>query len=260
MVTSYLDEVRPNLWGHMLTRRRVEAELADHLMEAVAQLESEGLSRSEAERVAMDRFGSPAEVARAFARSKGVGMATQFTKWSGLAMLVGLPILIAARMYAASSWEFSIGWYAEIASAAGALVLAGLVGMYLRLRGQLGKPGRIGFRAMLAGFVIGMVSSSLWFVVGAQIGLAILLTGAATYVYAMFKTSVFPRSAYALIATGAAGAAVIGFAGVFASVETEWVAAPWGHLFGGAGLMLIGAHLWREVPEEVGGLPPAATV
>ena len=185
-------------------------------------------------------------------------MPTHFTKWSGMAMLVGLPVFIVAGVYASLSWDFSTGWFAEIASVAGALVLVGLIGMYLRLRGQLGKLGRVGFRMMLAGFVIGIVSSSFWFTIGASIGLAILLAGTATYLYAMFKTSAFPKISYALIVLGVVGGAAIGFTGLLTSLDTEWVAAPVGYLLGGTGLMLIGGHLWREAPEEIEDSPPAA--
>ncbi|MGH2806930.1 MAG: permease prefix domain 1-containing protein [Actinomycetota bacterium] len=257
-ITSYVGEVRPDLWGPFWARRRIEAELADHLGEAVERLQEKGLPRSEAERRAVEAFGSPGEVAHAFARSKGIGVPTQFTRWSGLALMVGFPIFLAAMIYADISWAFSIGWFAEIASAAGALVVAGLVGMYLRLRGQLGKLGRIGFRMMLLGFIVGMVSGSLWFVAGGAVGLGIMLTGVATYVYAMFRTSVFPRSAYALIALGAAAAAVIGFTGFFTELDTEYLAGPAGYLLCGAGLLRIALHMWRETPQQQHQPPPPA--
>lgn len=258
LISAYVDEIRPDLWGPFWARRRIEAELADHLTEAVERFESRGFSRSEAEQQAVERFGSPSDVARAFARSKGVGVPTQSTRWGGLAMLAGFPILLASFIYADISWSFSTGWFAEIATTAGALLLIGLIGMYLRLRGQLGKLGRIGFRTMLAGFVMGAVSGSLWFTIGAYVGLGIMLVGVATYVYAMFKTSVFPRSAYALIAVGVAGAVVTGFAGMLLDVNTEYVAGTSGYLLGGAGLMRIALHLWRETPEELRSEPPPA--
>jgi hypothetical protein len=250
-IASYVEKMRPDLWGPFWARRRIETELLDHLSEAVERLEDKGLPRSEAERRAVEAFGSPGEVAHAFARSKGIGVPTHFTRWSGLALMVGFPILVAAVIYADISWSFSIGWFAEIASAAGALVVAGLVGMYLRLRGQLGKLGRTGFRLMLLGFVVGMVSGSLWFTAGAAVGLGIMLAGVATYVYAMFRTSVFPRSAYALIAAGAAAAAVTGFAGFFTGLDTEYLAGPAGYFLCGAGLIRIALHMWREDPDQL---------
>lgn len=259
-ITSYVEEVRPDLWGPFWARRRIEAELADHLIEAVERLQDEGFPRSEAERRAVEAFGSPAAVAHAFARSKGVGVPTHFTKWSGLALMVGFPILLAAMIYADVSWSFSTGWFAEIASAAAALVAAGLVGMYLRLRGQLGKLGRIGFRTMLLGFVVSMVSGAMWFTAGGFAGLGVMLAGVATYVYAMFRTSIFPRSAYTLIAAGAAGAAVFGFIGFFTRLDTEYLAGPAGYLVCGAGLVKIAAHMWREVPDRLGASPPPATI
>lgn len=257
-IISYVEEVRPDLWGPFWARKRIEAELADHLSEAVERLQLKGLPRSEAERLAVEAFGSPGEVAHAFARSKGIGVPTQFTRWSGLALMIGLPILLAAMIYADISWSFSIGWFAEIASAAGALVVTGLVGMYLRLRGQLGRLGRMGFRMMLLGSFVGMVSGSMWFVAGAAVGLGIALTGVATYVYAMFRTSVFPRSAYGLIAAGAAIATVIGFTGFFTGLDTEYLAGPAAYLLCGAGLQRIALHMWRETPHERHQAPPPA--
>lgn len=257
-ITSYVDQVRPDLWGPFWTRKRIEAELTDHLSEAVERLQEKGLPRSEAEQRALEAFGSPGEVAHAFARSKGVGVPTRFTRWSGLALMIGFPILLAALIYADISWSFSIGWFAEIASAAGVLVVAGLIGMYLRLRGQLGRLGRMGFRMMLFGFIVGMASGSMWFVAGAVVGLGIMLAGVATYVYGMFKTSVFPRSASGLIAAGAAAATMIGSVGFFTGLDTEYLAGPAGYLLCGAGLLRIALHMWREIPEQSHETSPPA--
>jgi hypothetical protein len=68
-----VDRMLRTLWGlsrGARHRRRIAEELADHLREATADERAGGLSRDAAERRAVERFGDPSVVARAFPVSR----------------------------------------------------------------------------------------------------------------------------------------------------------------------------------------------
>jgi uncharacterized membrane protein len=109
-IEEYLDELFARLAGPPAEVRRVLAESEAHLRDAVDNELATGASRSEAERAAIARFGSPSDVARAVNRAS-----VQARTVSVLAALAGP----AMRMVAA-------GLIAIGVSAALARVLAGL--------------------------------------------------------------------------------------------------------------------------------------
>ncbi len=70
-IDAYLDRLLVELSGRARNVRRILAEVDDHLHDAVDEGIAEGLSPRDAEQRALDRFGSPAAVARRFARGPG---------------------------------------------------------------------------------------------------------------------------------------------------------------------------------------------
>jgi hypothetical protein len=70
-VEEYLDRLLVELRGRGRDVRRILAEVEGHLHDAMEAAMAEGLSVEDAERRALARFGSPAAVARRFARRPG---------------------------------------------------------------------------------------------------------------------------------------------------------------------------------------------
>src|SRR5688500_10786020 len=173
-------------------RRRIVAELTDHLLETAARFQRQGLSRVLAEKRAIEQLGSPRLVAITFARSKGVGVPTTFTRYSGLAGALGALIVSLAFIWQEFSIQFMHGFFAEISSVGGVLVAISMFGIYFRTRGQLGRVGRFGFRLMFIGFMIGFGSSLMWFGVGAFLGLGVMLVGFFSYFGAVLGSGVLP--------------------------------------------------------------------
>ena len=67
-IERYLEELRAELRHDPLLARRLCEEVADHLAELAAGERSEGMSQHDAEKAAVDRFGSPGPLARQFER------------------------------------------------------------------------------------------------------------------------------------------------------------------------------------------------
>lgn len=66
-IDGYLDRLADMVVLRGRSVRRILCESEDHLRAAVADAESHGMGRAEAERAAIERFGSPARVAHRFA-------------------------------------------------------------------------------------------------------------------------------------------------------------------------------------------------
>ncbi len=88
-------------------RREIVAELADHLADATAALEAEGLSDAAAARAALDRLGSPEDLADALTRARrtprrllaAAGAGTWALATGGLyGLLVGLAVMAVAEL------------------------------------------------------------------------------------------------------------------------------------------------------------------
>jgi hypothetical protein len=69
-IRTYLHTLRRSLWLRGLAEPGTLAELEGHLREAVARGEQQGLGRAEAERQALERFGTANIVAAAFIKER----------------------------------------------------------------------------------------------------------------------------------------------------------------------------------------------
>lgn len=255
---AYSEAVRSNLpFGRRLSGR-ILAEIDDHLSEATESLVERGLSRSDAEREAIQRFGDPDLVAVTFARSRGMGMTTITTRSSGLAaMLLPVSFLAGVMMMSYDGLGDPGHWVGS-----GLLVLAFcqllffMFGLWKRHAGRLGMWGR-------SAMFIAVVSpiASLPFAWGAGVALIgylaiafILLT------IGVWKADEVPKVPMVLLALGPFSVIATGLFGRIVGFD--------GALFFGfgiipvvAGLMRLGYFLWSETEQEeepTGGTPTFA--
>lgn len=209
--------------GRAGTRRRIAEEIHGHLEDAAERYLEHGFDAEAAQHKAIEDFGPPHVVIRSWAESKGIGVVTNFTRFGGLAGIIGVLGLSATFVWAEISWSFSIGWFAEVALTFAAFLAIGRVALYVRLRGKLGRYGRAGFRMILGGLIVGFVSSMLWFTPGGGVALAMLTVGAAMSVIGALRAEVVPRGPLLLWATGFVVAVVAGFSGMAAgSTPVPW--------------------------------------
>lgn len=258
-VGAYLARLEPDLYGTRFTRKRIAQEIRIHLEEAVTAELERGLSPEEAQSEAIKRFGSPRVVINSWADSKGIGMVTNFTRFGGLAGIIGAIGLVGTFIYADISWSFSIGWFAEIALGFGTLLAMGMLAVYMRLRGKLGRYARIGFQLIAAGLVVGFGSSMLWFVPGGVVGITMLITGAGLYLVGALRADVLPRLPLRLWTAGVVLSAIIGMGGSLIGVDTGYVASGLGYWAFITGWVMLGSHLWSERPQADSSSFPLTT-
>jgi hypothetical protein len=101
LIDVYLAQVRGGLAGRR--SERILAEIEDHLRERADHLMvADNSDPYEAERDAVEAFGDPAVIARAF-DDEGGAMPTKFTHWSGLCGMLALPTLLLSFAVTPSS-------------------------------------------------------------------------------------------------------------------------------------------------------------
>lgn len=258
-VGVYVAQLRPDLFGRARTRRRIADEIQGHLEDAAERYVDEGWDVDAAQKKAIADFGQPQVVIRSWAESKGIGVVTNFTRFGGLAGIVGALGLSLSMAWSEISWTYSIEWNAEVSLTFAAFLAMGTLALYLRLRGKLGRYGRIGFRTILAGLVVGFGSSVLWFAPGGAVALGMLVAGVSLYLYGALRADVVPRGPLLLWVAGFVVAVVVGFGGMIAGVDTGYVVMAVGYGLFDIGWMWLGWHLWNEKgsAEEA---PEAVTV
>jgi hypothetical protein len=249
LIESYVEQMMPDLYGAFWMRRRIKQEITEHLSESVDRLQMRGLTRTEAEARAVEQFGAPSLVAREFAQMKGIGVPTNFTRWSGIALILGVVTIAVALAWQAVSTSFEHSAFGPMAMSGLVLFAVGLIGIYVRLRGQMGRTARIGSRLLLIGFPGALLSSAFWFGPGALFGMALAITGAAIYFVEMYRSGILPRGAAGLVIIGFAGALIVGLAGMYLDFDGNAAAAA-GQAITVAGFVWIGIHLWSEQPSQ----------
>lgn len=238
-------------------RKRIAAEITDYLVESTDAYEETGLSRREAERRAVEAFRPPYVVARSFAESRGVrAMATRFTRWAGLAAIVGaLLVGLSITVQAASSWTTT--WTDGVGGIGGALMGVGLVGLHMRQRGTYGAIGRCGFRLIVAGFVATVASALTWFTPGWVVAMVVVAVGIIMIGAASYRADVLPRLAVAALSVG--GALAIGLNALHEVIMATEAANSAVNLTASAGIaalaagwLWLGSFLWSETASEPG--------
>lgn len=242
----FVSEIRSELYGPWWTRRRIAAEFRDHLVDSVDSLSGGGITRREAERAAVDRFGSAALVARSLAHARGVGIPTELTRWGGAALVLGAVVLAPASIGQEFSESFRHGAYAEVSFVPQLLCGLGIIAMYRRVRGNLGVWGRRGFQLIVAGLLVGFVSSLAWFDPGGWLGLAVMGTGIAAYLNAVRRTNELPKAAVATLAVSVAATFVVGVSGTLLGTDTGGTALVIGSIGVTVATSWLGVWLWTE--------------
>lgn len=176
LIDTYLRELAERLrW-----RRDVDElidELGDHLWATVEGLELAGENVDDAQRAALDRFGSVECVATAVATTPlgGVALPTRFTRRAGLAAVMGAvawPIVVVAwwlsEVVEQRAGRFDGG--ARVAYMVGGVALLAATGLtalvVLGLNRRHGGIGLAGVGAVICAFLAVGLSFFGWFVIG----------------------------------------------------------------------------------------------
>ena len=95
----YLGELARELRRHGLVEFRIIEETREHVIDAIDAGQRRGLTLAEAEREALERFGSPTSVAATFAKDKGRAL-------NALVLAVGIAVGVAiAYVDSRPNWD-----------------------------------------------------------------------------------------------------------------------------------------------------------
>lgn len=256
MIGRFVAETRRELYGPWWTRRRMAEEFEVHLLDSVEALKRQGCPSGEAERVAVERFGSPVAVARSLAHSRGVGLPTQLTRVGGVAVALGAIAVASIDVVHELSESFRYSAYGDLAVPARLLLVLGVLAMYRRVRGNLGVWGRRGFQLLVAGTIAGFTSAMLWFEPGGWVALAVIAVGLGMYLTGVIRAQVLPLRAVVALTATAAAAFAIGLAGTVTGADTGRAAQMVGSIGFALSMVWIGVTLWAE--RSGGPSEPAA--
>lgn len=250
-IDTFVSMLEPNLVGSARLRRRLAEEMRGHLEDAAERYSARGLSPSEAQQRAIEDFGPPEFVVGAWAESKGVGVPTTFTKYAGLAGIVGALGLGTSLMYQQMSESYSHGMFAEVSLSFLALFAVSLVALYMRVRGKLVPYGRLGTRVAIIGFLAIVVSLRVWFAPGALLGMIAIFVGLGAFFVGTIRSGVVPRGPVAIWIAGIGATFVVGLVGSLLEFDAGIAAALVGIAALTIGWAWLGLHLWsEEVPLE----------
>lgn len=261
VIGDYVSKIEPDLPLGRRMRTRIKEEITDYLHEAIDAGIAEGLSAADAKQHAIERFGRPHVVARAFAESRGVkAMATTFTRWAGLMSIVGA-VLIAASLGSQFVLGFHQIWADGLGGGGVLALLIAVTGMHFRQRGTYGGLGRIGFRLLFLGFGLMGVALPFWNGLLFFSGELILVAGLISVGIASWRAAILPRVPLALIPLGIA---VLFLGGSFD--ENTAIAGQAADLLAYLGIVSIavafgwiGIALWSETPTDPSESPIVAT-
>lgn len=273
MIARYLVDLRSALRWHPQVDDLV-TEASDHLIECTVRLESTGHDPATAQALALERYGDPTVVARAFASPKtgGITMPTKTTRSAGAAALwaaagwLGLAIgvfpYLAVVLWVSDGWEGAWALMIVLAGASTAATLVFLNGLLLRGGGSYTGTAYWSMGLGIAALVLLLLVTWAW-----PFGVVPLAVAFALAVRRLHAAHAGTGMADWLVAVGwPVGCAVflileaLGF-GPAAEFGNYPRANAIGFLVGAAlfsaGLVRIGSRLRHEEPGE---LPvPAAT-
>lgn len=255
LIEAYLAELRREL-GRRHDADDIVAEVADHLCEVADWHADRGMDHLTAERHALGQFGTSTIVARAFAQhGKGIAMPTSFTRRSGLlwllsAMLLASGFVLIMHESWRGAWDATVYAYGAILIGAGiAALLGGMVGVWRRHGGSLGRVGLTGL--VLTGVAVLPGTFLTWFT---PIWMTLLALGCVAFAVAVARAGVVSPVASGVMAAGiiiVTGAMWAGGPLETFSDRYLWAAPGWaGGLAFVAGCAWLGYQLWMESPAE----------
>jgi hypothetical protein len=267
LIDRYLAALQDKL-GQAPDAGDILAEAEDHLRETAISYRQDGLDAEGAETRALEAFGSPQLVARAFAnarRTKGLAMPTTFTRRAGVAAIASPLLLLAGLLLErAEEWTtatWTSGWYFAGNTAtllALALLLVAMVGIRARHGGALGSLGLVGLALVGLGtlVVLAQLSWALLF------WLVPLSVGVALFAAAIIRAHLLSRLAATLYGSGLLLTAALPlgqeFAGQDANGTPLWPYGLVGVAIFGIGLTWLGWQLRTERPVDTDhGMAPA---
>ncbi len=171
-------------------------------------------------------------------------LSANIVRWSGPAAVLGgllwiIPILLTA-MKPEHSRRGPEGFAVLLLLAALLLIGIGVLGIYLRQRGESGPLGTIAVAVAALGIAMMVPGRFMEPVIFFQVGRLLFLAGLVLFVFAVFVANVMPLGAALLLIVGTLSLAVFNFGD-----ERIW----FGALFGAAWIW-IGQALWsrRDAP------------
>ncbi|WP_219471813.1 permease prefix domain 1-containing protein [Nonomuraea rhizosphaerae] len=175
LIDDYVSELDRALAGPSGAKRDLVVEARDSLADAADALESDGLARAEAERLAVREFGPITDIAPGYQRE----LTAMAGRRLGLLLLITVPVAALAwsmiwRFYPTDSvsWANRPDWYSPVSRALDLLQLA--VGLYGGLCVfALGRGTRWIRRPQLVTRWLGIV---VWLALPVTWGLSLLLT------------------------------------------------------------------------------------
>ncbi|HVF52589.1 MAG TPA: permease prefix domain 1-containing protein [Actinomycetota bacterium] len=245
----FLARLEPDIVGHARLRRRLVEEMRGHLEDSTQRHLEQGLKINEAQRMAISDFGPREVVVGLWAESKGVGVPTTFTRFAGLAGIIGAAGLGITLLYHDMSVSFSRGAFAELALSFLVLLAISFVALYMRVRGKLLPYGRIGSRLMIAGLILTVVSNWLWFAPTAFGGFIAMPVGLGLYLLGAMRSGVVPRRPIAIWIGGLLAAFSLGALDLFLQIDAGPLAPAVAMTAFVVGWIWLGAHLWSETPN-----------
>lgn len=245
LIDVYLTQVR----GGLAKRRseRILAEIEDHLRERADHLILTGnRDPYEAESEAVEAFGDPSAIARAF-NDEGGAMPTKFTQWSGLCGMLALPTMLLSNVVTPGTTPGPNGkdGFPVLLPLVLVLMIVGFAGLVVRTRGAFGRVRGAAISVLL---VLGTALSPIarGGVVGGTIVAGLWLAALALVAEVLIREATLPRPATVMFVAAVMASSLL------SPTSLEKQSLPY-YLCAAAGVtgwMWLHYTLWSERPAS----------
>ncbi len=242
LIDVYLAQVR----GGLAKRRsdRILAEIEDHLRERAHHVMAAGdRDPHEAEREAVEAFGDPAVIARAF-NDEGGAMPTKLTHWSGLCGMLALPTMLLSSVVTPepTPGPDARDGFPVLLPLVLVLMILGIAGLVARTRGAFGRVRGTAISVLVVlGIVLSPIARGM---VGGTIVAGLWLAALALVAEVLIREAVLPRPATIMFAAAVMTSAIL------SPTSLEKQSLPY-YLCAAAGItgwMWLHYTLWSERP------------
>lgn len=244
LIDLYLAQVR----GGLAKRRadRILAEIEDHLRERAGHLMvAGGRDSAGAEREAVEAFGDPTVIARAF-NDEGGAMPTKFTHWSGLCGMLAVPAMLLGLVVAPepTPGPDARDGFPVLLPLVLLLVIIGFAGLIARTRGAFGAVRGAAISTLVVlGTVLFPFARGM---VGGTIVAGLWLAALALVAEVIIREAVLPRPATTMFVVAVVTCSVL----APTSLEKESLPYYLGAAAALAGWMWLHYTLWSERPAS----------